>query len=53
MKISKIEHLGIAVPSIEEALPYALALEYIHTYSLIHDDLPAGQTGAQFQQPQI
>lgn len=27
--------------SIDEALPYALALEYIHTYSLIHDDLPA------------
>lgn len=26
---------------INEALPYALALEYIHTYSLIHDDLPA------------
>ena len=26
---------------IVEALPYALALEYIHTYSLIHDDLPA------------
>lgn len=26
---------------IAEALPYALALEYIHTYSLIHDDLPA------------
>lgn len=25
---------------INEALPYALALEYIHTYSLIHDDLP-------------
>lgn len=24
-----------------EALPYALSLEYIHTYSLIHDDLPA------------
>lgn len=23
------------------ALPYALAMEYIHTYSLIHDDLPA------------
>ena len=23
------------------ALPGALALEYIHTYSLIHDDLPA------------
>lgn len=27
--------------SINEALPYACALEYIHTYSLIHDDLPA------------
>ena len=27
--------------NIEEALPYALSLEYIHTYSLIHDDLPA------------
>lgn len=26
--------------SIEEALPYACAIEYIHTYSLIHDDLP-------------
>ncbi len=24
-----------------EALPYATAIEYIHTYSLIHDDLPA------------
>ncbi|MBR0374848.1 MAG: polyprenyl synthetase family protein [Mogibacterium sp.] len=26
---------------INEALPYACALEFIHTYSLIHDDLPA------------
>lgn len=26
---------------IDEILPYALALEMIHTYSLIHDDLPA------------
>lgn len=26
---------------IEEAIPYACAIEYIHTYSLIHDDLPA------------
>ena len=25
----------------EEILPYALAIEMIHTYSLIHDDLPA------------
>lgn len=26
---------------IQEAIPYACAMEYIHTYSLIHDDLPA------------
>ena len=26
---------------IYDALPYACAMEYIHTYSLIHDDLPA------------
>lgn len=26
---------------IQEALPYAIAIEYIHTYSLIHDDLPS------------
>ncbi|MBR6472126.1 MAG: polyprenyl synthetase family protein [Firmicutes bacterium] len=26
---------------IKDALPYAIAIEYIHTYSLIHDDLPA------------
>lgn len=25
----------------EQVLPFALAMEYIHTYSLIHDDLPA------------
>ena len=25
---------------IEDALPYACAIEYIHTYTLIHDDLP-------------
>lgn len=27
--------------SYEEAIPFALAMEMIHTYSLIHDDLPA------------
>lgn len=27
--------------SIEEAMPLAMAIEMIHTYSLIHDDLPA------------
>ena len=26
---------------INEAIPYECAVEYIHTYSLIHDDLPA------------
>lgn len=26
---------------IKSALPYACALEYVHTYSLIHDDLPS------------
>ena len=26
--------------NIMDALPYACAMEYIHTYSLIHDDLP-------------
>ena len=24
-----------------KAIPFACAIEYIHTYSLIHDDLPA------------
>ena len=27
--------------SVEDAVPFACALEMIHTYSLIHDDLPA------------
>ena len=27
--------------SIEDALPFACAIEMIHAYSLIHDDLPA------------
>ena len=27
--------------NIREAIPYACAIEYIHTYSLIHDDLHA------------
>ena len=32
---------NMAGGSTEAALPYACALEMIHTYSLIHDDLPA------------
>lgn len=27
--------------SLDRVMPFALALEFIHTYSLIHDDLPA------------
>ena len=38
LALAAAELLG--VPE-EEILPYACALEMIHTYSLIHDDLPA------------
>ena len=38
LSIAAAELLGIAL---EKVLPYACALEMIHTYSLIHDDLPA------------
>lgn len=31
----------VSKKSFEEALPFASAIEMIHTYSLIHDDLPA------------
>ncbi|MBY0369096.1 polyprenyl synthetase family protein [bacterium] len=36
--LSSAQYLGL---SSESVLPAAAALEYIHTYSLIHDDLPA------------
>ncbi len=36
--LASCEALG---SKLEEALPFACALEMIHTYSLIHDDLPA------------
>ncbi len=36
--LAAAERAGAAL---EEALPYACAMEMIHTYSLIHDDLPA------------
>ena len=32
---------GLLQEDVRPALPYACALEMIHTYSLIHDDLPA------------
>lgn len=38
LTISAAEALGLKP---EDVLPAACALEYIHTYSLIHDDLPA------------
>ncbi|MBQ6623841.1 MAG: polyprenyl synthetase family protein [Mogibacterium sp.] len=31
----------LAGGDVKKALPYACAVEFIHTYSLIHDDLPA------------
>jgi geranylgeranyl diphosphate synthase type II len=31
----------LAGGDVQEAMPYAAAVEFIHTYSLIHDDLPA------------
>lgn len=36
--LASAEYLGIPP---EQVLPAACAIEYIHTYSLIHDDLPA------------
>lgn len=36
--LASAEALGLKK---EDVLPAALAIEYIHTYSLIHDDLPA------------
>ena len=38
LAISAGEVLGV---SQEEVMPFAAAVEMIHTYSLIHDDLPA------------
>ena len=35
-----LEFCRLCGGSTEAALPYACALEMIHTYSLIHDDLP-------------
>lgn len=35
-----LEFARLCGGSIENALPYAAAIEMIHTYSLIHDDLP-------------
>ncbi len=32
---------GLLCDDVQPAMPYAVALEMIHTYSLIHDDLPA------------
>jgi geranylgeranyl pyrophosphate synthase len=26
--------------NVEEALPFAAAIEFVHSYSLVHDDLP-------------
>ncbi len=39
--IMAIKSYEIFGEDIEEIMPYAIAIEMIHTYSLIHDDLPA------------
>ena len=36
----------LAGGDVDIALPYACAVEFIHTYSLIHDDLPALDYGS-------
>ena len=36
--LAAAQYIGV---NAKEAMPYALAFEMIHTYSLIHDDLPA------------
>jgi len=38
LAVASAEALGIAI---DDVLPAACAIEYIHTYSLVHDDLPA------------
>ena len=35
-----LEFCRVCGGNVEDALPFACALEMIHTYSLIHDDLP-------------
>lgn len=35
-----LEFCKVCGGNINDALPFACAIEYIHTYSLIHDDLP-------------
>lgn len=39
--LAACEFVGGNAADIKGAITYACALEYIHTYSLIHDDLPA------------
>lgn len=36
-----LESFGLFSDAVQEAMPYAVALEMIHNYSLVHDDLPA------------
>jgi len=35
-----VETLRMLTGSVDKALPFATAIEFIHTFSLIHDDLP-------------
>ena len=39
--ILTMEACKVVGGNVEDAIPFAMAIEMIHTYSLIHDDLPA------------
>ena len=39
--ILTMEACNIVGGNVEDVIPFAMAIEMIHTYSLIHDDLPA------------
>lgn len=39
--LAAYEAVGGSAGDVQKAMPYACAMEMIHTYSLIHDDLPA------------
>lgn len=39
--ILTMETCKVVGGNVEDAIPFAMAIEMIHTYSLIHDDLPA------------
>ena len=41
LMLTLLKDLGVSEEEIERYYPVAAAIEFVHTYSLIHDDLPA------------